>query len=195
MWRRQGEQYAACNIVEVDRYDGGLVVALDEISLDGRTVLYVLVRGGITVAIHRSDILELIVRPFAGVIGDAFILIQDNARAQTVLVSMTLFDFEGISVMNWLTMSPYLNPIEHTWGNHFRQIRQWSYHPENVQNLIDVLVQKLQSMPQKGIRFMQGRCQEYMDDRGGHISYWLKRLLTLICKFTMQSLHNVLANQ
>ena len=125
-------------------------MALDEISLDGRTVLYVLVRGGITVAIHRSDILE----PFAGVIGDAFILIQDNARAQTVLVSTTFLDVEGISVMNWLTMSPYLNPIEHTWGNHSRQIRQWSYHPENVQNLIDALVQKLQSMPQKGIRFM-----------------------------------------
>ena len=134
-------------------------MALDDISLDGRTVLYVLVRGGITVAIHRSDILEPIVRPYAGVIGDAFILIQDNARAQTVLVSMTFLDVEGISVMNWLTMSPYLNPIDHS-----RQIRQWSYHPENVQNLIDDLVQKLQSMPQKGIRFMPGRCQECMDD-------------------------------
>ena len=106
VWRRQGERYAACNIVEGDRYDGGLVVALYEISLDGRTVLYGLVRAGITVAIHRSDILEPIVRPFAGVIGDAFILIQDNARAQTVLVSMTFLDVEGISVMNWLTMSP-----------------------------------------------------------------------------------------
>ena len=86
-------------------------MALYEISLDGRTVLYVLVRGGITVAIHRSDILEPIVRPFAGVIGDAFILIQYNAHAQTVLVSMTFLDVEGISVMNWLTMSPYFNLI------------------------------------------------------------------------------------
>ena len=80
-------------------------MALDEISLDGRTVMYVLVRAGITVAIHRSDILEPIVRPFAGVIDDVFILIQDNARAQTVLVSMNFLDVEGISVMNWLTMS------------------------------------------------------------------------------------------
>ena len=88
-------------------------MALGEISLDGRVVLYVLVRGGITAAIHRSGILEPIVRPFAGVILDAFILIQDNARAQRVPVSMTFLDVEGISVMNWLTMSPYLNPIEH----------------------------------------------------------------------------------
>ena len=48
-------------------------MALGEISLDDRVVLYVLVRGGITAAIHRSDILEPIVRPFAGVIRDAFI--------------------------------------------------------------------------------------------------------------------------
>ena len=91
-------------------------MALDEISLDGRTVLYVFVRAGKTVAIHRGDILDTIVRPFAGVIGDAFILIQDNARAQTVLVSMTFLDVEDSSVMNWLTMSSYLNPIEHTWA-------------------------------------------------------------------------------
>ena len=81
VWRLHGERYADDNIVEV-RW--GLVVAWAEISLDGRTDMYVLVRGGITAAIHSSDILEPIGRPFAGVIGDAFILIQDNARAQIV---------------------------------------------------------------------------------------------------------------
>ena len=110
-----------------------------------------LVRAGITAAIHRSDILEPNLRPFSGVIGDAFILIQDNALAQTVLVSMTFLDVEGISVMNWQTMPPDLNPIEHTWIIPSRRIRQRSYHPGNVQNLIDAPVQKLQSTPQKGI--------------------------------------------
>ena len=123
-------------------------------SLDGLTVMYVLVRGGITAGIHSNDILKPIVRSFADVIGDAFILIKYNARAQKVLVPMTFLDVEGISVMNWLTMSPYLNPIEHTWDDRSRHIRQWSYHPENVQNLIDALVQKLQPMPQKGIRII-----------------------------------------
>ena len=141
-------------------------MALNEISVDGRTVLYMLVRGGITAAIHRSDILEPIVRQFAGDIGDAFILIQDNARAQSFL------DVEGISVMNWLAMSPDINPIEHIWDILSRHIRQRSYHPESVHNLIDALVLKLQSMPQKGIRGMPRRCQECRDDRGGHISYW-----------------------
>ena len=141
-------------------------MALAEISLDGRTDMYVLVRGGVTAAIHRSDNLEPIVRQCAGVIGEAFILIQDNALAQTVLVSMTLLDVAGNSVMNWLTMSPDLNPIEHTWCNLSGHIQLRSYHPEKVQNLIDALVQQLQSLPQNGIRSMPRRCQECMNDMG-----------------------------
>ena len=80
-------------------------MALADISLDGRTYMYALVIGGITAAIHLIDILEPIVRPFVGVIGDAFILTQDNALAQTVMVSMTFLEVEGNSVMNWLQTS------------------------------------------------------------------------------------------
>ena len=145
-------------------------MALAEISLDGRTDMPVLVRGGITSSIHRSDILEPIVRPFVCVIGDAFILIQDNALAKTVLVSMTFLDVEGIRAMNWLIMSPYLNPLEHTLGNRSRHIRLRSYHLHNVQNLIDALVQKLPSIQQKGIGSMPRRYQACVNDRGGHIS-------------------------
>ena len=47
-----------------------------EIPLDGRTDLNVFARGHITVAIHRNDIREPIVRPLAGAIVDAFILMQ-----------------------------------------------------------------------------------------------------------------------
>ena len=130
----------------------------------------VLVRGGITSSIHRSDILEPIVRPFVCVIGDAFILIQDNALSKTVLVSMTFLDVEGNNGMNWLTMHPNLNPLEHTWINLSRHIRLRSYHPQNVQNLIDALVQKLQSIQQKGIGSMPRRYQACMNVRGGHIS-------------------------
>ena len=36
----------------------GLIMTWTEIPLDGRTDLYVFPRGGITAAIHRSDIVE-----------------------------------------------------------------------------------------------------------------------------------------
>ena len=49
---------------------------------------------------------------YAGAIGDSFILMQDNALARTVQVSMTFLDDEVFSVMNWPTRSPDLNSIQ-----------------------------------------------------------------------------------
>ena len=59
---------------------------------------------------HRSNILEPIVRPHACDIGDAFILMQYNARAHRAQVSMTIVDDTGISLMNWPTRYPDTNP-------------------------------------------------------------------------------------
>ena len=54
-----------------------------EIYLDGRADLYVFARGHMTAAIHSNDNREPLVRPYAGYIVDAFILIQYNACAHT----------------------------------------------------------------------------------------------------------------
>ena len=86
-----------------------------EMLLDCRTDMYVFPIGGITAAIHRSDILEHICRQHAGAIGDGFILMQDIARAHVAQVSMTFIDDTGISVTNWPVRSPELNPTEHAW--------------------------------------------------------------------------------
>ena len=150
----------------------GLIVVWTEIALDGHTEPCVFPRGGIMSARHRSAILEPIGRPHECAIGDAFILMQDNARAHTALVSMTFIDDTGISLMNCPTRSPDANPTEHTWGILSRRIRQRPHHPENVQNLIDALFQKLQAIPLNGIRSMTRFCQECVNDMGGQASYW-----------------------
>ena len=98
-------------------------------------------------AIHRSDILEPIVRPHASDIGDTFILMHDNARAHTAYVSTTFIDDTGISVINWPARPPVINTTEHTWGILSRPIRQRPHHLENVHNLIDALVWELQAIP------------------------------------------------
>ena len=143
-----------------------------EMSLDGRTDLYVFARHGVTEARHCGDILEPVVGSYAGTIGDVFILMQDNARANTGQLYTTFLADKGISVMNRLAIFPDLNPIEHTWDILSRRIRQRLHCPENAQILIEALVQKLQMIPQKGISSMPLRCQDCVDDRGGHTRYW-----------------------
>ena len=121
-------------------------------------ILYVLSKGDIMAARHFNDILEPIGRTLAGAIGDAFILMQDNARAHKDQVSMTFIDVTGISVMNW--------PADHASDNLSRRIRQRPHHPQNVQNITDALVQELQAIPLNCIRSMTRRCQECVNDMG-----------------------------
>ena len=93
--------------------------------------------------------------------------------SHTARVSLTFLFDEGITVMNWPTSYADLNPIEHTWDILSRRIRQRPHHPGNVENRIDaLLVQELLAISQKGIRRMPRRCQESVNDKGCHTSYW-----------------------
>ena len=78
VWRRAGEWYADSNIVEYDPYG--------DICLDGRTDLVVIDGGALTAVLYRDEVLEPMVRPFAGVLGQDFVLMHNNARPQTARV-------------------------------------------------------------------------------------------------------------
>ena len=144
-----------------------------KIPLDGRTYLYVFARGHMMAATHRNDIREHIVRSYAGaIIVDAFILMKDNACVPTARMSLTFLYDEGISVMNWQTSYADLNSIGHSWSILSGRIQQRPHHPGNVENRIDALVPELVTIPQKGTRSMPPRCQECVNDKGGHTSYW-----------------------
>ncbi|KAJ8377134.1 hypothetical protein SKAU_G00077140 [Synaphobranchus kaupii] len=80
VWRRRGKRYAACNIIQHDRFGGGSVMVWGGISLEGRTNLHVLANGTLTAVRYRDEILRPIVRPYAGAVGPGFLLVQDNAR-------------------------------------------------------------------------------------------------------------------
>ena len=71
VWRSQGERYAACNIVQHDWFGGGSVMVPGGISMEGRTDLYRLENGSLTAIRYRDEILEPMVRPYAGAVGPA----------------------------------------------------------------------------------------------------------------------------
>ena len=58
-------------------------------SLDGCTDLYVLQRGHINVQRYRDDLLEPIVRLYAGAVSENIIVMHDNARPHTTMRTST----------------------------------------------------------------------------------------------------------
>ena len=175
VWRQPGELYAQCNIVQHDRFGGGSVMVWDGISIQGRTELVVVDRGSLTAIRYVNDIIHPIVRPFAGAIGQIFILMHDNARPHTARVTRQYLLDETIEVMEWPARSPDLNPIEHVWDMISRRIARRNNAPQTIQELADVLRQEWRAIPQRTIRrlimSMRNRCRQCIAARGGTTSY------------------------
>uniref|UniRef100_A0AAZ3Q5H5 Transposase n=1 Tax=Oncorhynchus tshawytscha TaxID=74940 RepID=A0AAZ3Q5H5_ONCTS len=168
VWRRHGERSAACNILQHDRFGGGVAF------LWGATHLHVLARGSLTAIRYRDEILRPLVRPYAGVVGPGFLLLQDNARPHVAGVCQQFLQEEGIDAMDWPARSPDLNPIEYIWDMS-RSIHQHHVAPQTVQELADALVQVWEEIPQETIhhliRSMPRHCREVIQACGGHTHY------------------------
>ena len=86
VWRRPGERYEDCNITETDIYGKNFLTKAERLVL--------------TALRFRDEILDSIVKPFAGAVGDNFILMQDNARSRTARVCIDYINRETIEVID-----------------------------------------------------------------------------------------------
>ena len=90
----------------------------DGICYDGCTELYRFDRGNLTALRYRDEILDPIVRPFLGAMGDNARLVQDNARPDTAYVIQNYLEQESIETID----CPDLNCKEHMWYIVYRQV-------------------------------------------------------------------------
>ena len=86
-----------------------------EISAQGKTDLHVIDNGRLTALRYVNEILDVYVRPYAGAVGENFILMDDNARAHRARITNQYLEQATIVRMEWPARSPDLIPIEHAW--------------------------------------------------------------------------------
>ena len=72
------------------------------ISIKGRIELYCLENGALTAVRYRDEILQPIVRPYAGAVGHGFLLMHDNARPHVTRVCRQYLEDKEIEAIEWL---------------------------------------------------------------------------------------------
>ncbi|GFW47639.1 transposable element Tcb2 transposase [Trichonephila clavipes] len=114
------------------------------------------------------------------------VLFTDESRFSTRSYSQPLFDLErdrdpelleseDITRIDWPAYSPDLNPIEYVWDALGRRIAARLHHPENTQQLKQILIEEWALLPQEKLHQlvlnMRRRREATIAVRGGHIPY------------------------
>ena len=86
VWRQKNERFRDCCVLEHDRYGGPSVLVWGGFSYDVSTDLYVIASGALTGVRYRDEILHEFVRPYAGAVGQDFVLKDDNAHPHRACV-------------------------------------------------------------------------------------------------------------
>ena len=160
MFRRTGERYADCCVVEVNRFGGGGLMVWAGISRNFKTDLHI-VRGRLNAAAYRDNISQPIVVPFMRNNG-LTLLQQDNARPHTARLTTDFLRQQVVNVMPWPLLSPDLNPIEHICDELGRRVRARPMQPQNLRQLEITLHQEWAQIPQnverRYLHLMRPRC-------------------------------------
>ncbi|KFM62659.1 Transposable element Tc1 transposase, partial [Stegodyphus mimosarum] len=125
--------------------------------------------------VYRDDIFDAYVHPYAGPIGDAFLLHYENARTHRAHIIDDYLQQETIMRMKWPVPSPDLNPIEHIWDALGRRLAALNPPPQTLTALATALQEQWLSLPMELIdRIIESityHCMCYIASRGDHIPY------------------------
>ncbi|GFY06945.1 transposable element Tcb2 transposase [Trichonephila clavipes] len=175
IWREIGARFYPSNIKERHRYGGPGVLVWGGIMLNGLTELHIFDRGSVIEDRYCEEVLLPHVHLFRGAIGPDFSFMNDNAQTHRILAVEELLESEDITRMDWPAYSPDLNPIEHVWDALGRRIAARLHHPENTQQLKQMLIEEWALIPQEMLHQLdlstRRRCEATIAVRGGHIPY------------------------
>ena len=159
-------------MAEHDWFGGGSVTVWAGISAQGKTDLHVIDNGTLTALRYVNEILDVYVCPYAGAVGENFILMDDNALAHRARITDQYLER---ATMESPARSPDLNPTENAWDMLQTAVSLRPVQPASVQELRQALLEEWDQIPQYKIRrlisSMRRRCQVVIEAWGHHTRY------------------------
>ena len=176
VYRRRGERFCDNTVIEHDRFGGGGVMVWGAINHNLRSRL-VICDGNLTARRYVDEILRPVLIPLLRRQPNANQLTfqHDNARPHSAAFTTNFLRQNGVDVMDWPSLSPDLNPIEHLWDELGRRIRRRQRPPQTLRELRQALEQEWDNIPRATIRrlcrSMPSRLRECLGNNGGHTRY------------------------
>lgn len=174
VYRRRNERFARCCIRQVNRWGGGSVHVWAGMTEFNRTRLVVL-NGNINAQRYIDQVLRPVVAPFMRRHLRHGTFQQDNATPHRAILTRNFLQQSNVTVLDWPSNSPDLNPIENIWSELGRAVRQRDPPPANARQLRDALVTEWDNLPQQllasVVQSMRRRCTACIAAQGGHTRY------------------------
>ena len=172
VWRRPGEEYKDECVIPTVKHGGGNVIVWGCMSAAGIEELYFIERN--MNSNMYCEILQQSMIPSLQKQGSRAVFQHDNDPKHISKTTTALLNMLRVKVMDWPSMSPDLNPIEHLWGILKRKVDVCKV--SNICQLRNVVMEDWKSIPvatcEALVNSMPRRVKAVLDNDGGHTKYW-----------------------
>ena len=121
-----------------------------------------------------SEILQQSMIPSLQKLGSRAVFQHDNDPKHTSKMTTALLKRLRVKVIDWPSMSPDLNTIEHLWGILKCKVEMCKV--SNIRQLCDVVMEEWKSTPvatcEALVNSMPWRVKAVLDNDGSHTKYW-----------------------
>ncbi len=172
VWQQPGEEYKDKCVLPTVKHGGGSVTVWGCMSAAGTGELQ-FIEGTMNANMY-CDILKQR-------LGRRAVFQHDNYPKHTSKTTTALLKKLRVKVMDWPSMSPDLNPIEHLWGILKRKVEERKF--SNIHQLRDVVMEEWKRTPvatcEALVNSMLKRVKAVLVNNGGHTKYWIQNMPNL----------------
>ncbi len=180
VWRKPGTAHHLSNTVPTVKHGGGSIMLWGCFSAAG-TGRLVAIEGKMNAAKYRDILDENLLQSAQDLrLGRRFTFQQDNDPKHTAKITKEWLHNNSVTVLEWPSQSPDLNPIEHLWRD-LKWLSTNVYHP-TWQNWRGSARRNGRGSPNPGVKKLVAsfpkRLMAVLNQKGASTKYWAKGLNT-----------------